>query len=54
MPEWTIYDDEIAEVLRKAREDENSSAEVPDRYAGVQEELDRVAGEEAKRTKDEL
>ena len=54
VPEWTIYDDEIAEVLRKARGDKNSNVEVPDRSAGVQEELDRVAGEEAKRTKDEL
>ena len=54
VPEWTIYDDEIAEVLRKARNEENSSVEVPDRYAGVQEELDRFVGEEAKRAKDEL
>lgn len=60
VPEWTIYDDEIAGVLKKAREKEgkkmaSGDAKGEDRWESVQEELDRVAGEEKKKkVKDEL
>ncbi|MCJ1471370.1 UDP-glucose:glycoprotein glucosyltransferase 2 [Lambiella insularis] len=54
VPEWTVYDDEIAEVLRKARQREEVVAGAEERYAGVQEELDKAAWKAGKETKDEL
>lgn len=58
VPEWTIYDDEIAGVLKRAREKGGEKTIVgdgkgEDRGKSVQEALDTVAGE-AKKAKDEL
>jgi UDP-glucose:glycoprotein glucosyltransferase len=58
VPEWNIYDQEISEVLKKAMAKEGEGGEGRlegvDRFKGVQEELDRVAGEAAKKARDEL
>jgi len=58
VPEWTIYDDEIAGVLKRAREKGekmvSGEGKGEDRWESVQEELDRVAGEKGKKGKDEL
>ncbi|MCJ1420450.1 hypothetical protein MMC32_006807 [Xylographa parallela] len=54
VPEWTVYDDEIAGVLREAREKERMVSGGEERYAGVQEELDTAAWKGGREIKDEL
>lgn len=59
VPEWTIYDGEIAGVLKRAKEKEGekvieTDGKAEDRWESVQEELDRVAGEKGRKGKDEL
>ena len=52
LPEWTVYDEEIAEVLRKAKEDEGG-VEDGGRAESVQERLDSEGGRKDE-IKDEL
>ncbi|MCJ1319773.1 hypothetical protein MMC15_005109 [Xylographa vitiligo] len=54
VPEWTVYDDEIAGVLAEAREKEAVVSGGEERYAGVQEELDHAAWTGGKGVRDEL
>ena len=59
VPEWTIYDNEIAEVLRMAREEgekltSNQERKRERHWRSVQDELDSVTGKKEKKGKDEL